>query len=115
MAGRIIPPELMIQIGICLRQARTARLLSVEQAAEQLEIPVGCLEKIELGQEQITDIEAQMMIVRYRGARADRLDSLLYEWAMDELSRQSKTDQRKHLSLVSDESKPWENPKKEWK
>lgn len=111
MAGRIIPSELMIQIGICLRQARTARSLSVEQAAEQVETTAERLEKIELGHERITDIEAQMMIVRYGGARADRLDSLLYEWAMDEMTRQSKTDSRKHLSLVGNDSKPWEKPK----
>lgn len=115
MAGRIIPPELMIQIGICLKQARTARSLSIEQAAGQVETTVDRLKKIELGQEQITDIEAQMMIVRYGGARADRLDSLLYDWAMDEIAKDAKTKRRKHLSLVGRDPKPWERSKKRWR
>ncbi len=49
MAGRIIPSELMPQIGACLRQARTARALSLERAAIELEVPLERLEKIELG------------------------------------------------------------------
>lgn len=112
MAGRIIPPELMIQIGICLKQARTARCLSLDQAASQVGTTAQRLKKIELGQEQITDMEAQMMIVRYGGARADRLDSLLYEWAMDEIAKEPKTKRRKHLSIVGQDPKPWERSKK---
>lgn len=112
MAGRNIPPELMIQIGICLRQARTARSLSIEQAANQIRTTAERLNKIELGQEQITDIEAQMMIVHYGGARADKLDSVLYDWAMEQIAHEAKTKQRQHLSLVGDDPKPWERSKK---
>ena len=113
MAGRLIPPELLVHVGICLRQARTARSLLNEQAAVQIGTTVERLKKIEVGQEEITDIEAQMMIVWYGGARADRLDSLLYDWAINEISQQSKTDQRKHLSLVGENPNPWERDKKE--
>jgi len=60
------------------------------------------LENIECGQEQITDIEAQIIITRYGEARTDRLDSLLYEWALEEISRHSKTYRRQHLSLVGE-------------
>lgn len=115
MAGRVIPSDLMILIGSCLRQARRCRNLSIKQASKRVKISSQRLLQIETGQEQITDVEAQAIIVRYGGARADRLDSLLYQWAMDDLSRQSKTDKRKHLSLVGEDPKPWEKPKKNWK
>lgn len=114
MAGRIIPPELMPQIGVCLRQARTARALSLEQAAIKLEIPPDRLHRIEIGQEQITNLHAQLIITRYGGVRADRLDSLLMEWAMFEMNRENETKRRKHLSLVADDPRPWEKIKKDW-
>jgi len=113
MAGRLIPPELLVHVGICLRQARTARSLLIEQAAVQIGTTVERLKKIELGQEEITDIEAQMIIVRYGGARADRLDSLFYDWAIAEMSHQSTTERRKHLSLVDNIPKALEILKKE--
>lgn len=115
MAGRLIPPELMPQIGICLRQARAARSLSLAKAAGQIGIEPGRLDKIELGQEQITDLEAQFIIARYGEARADRLTTLLFEWNSEEAVRKSKTEQRKHLSIVGDEPKPWERVKRDWK
>lgn len=115
MAGRPIPHELMIHIAACLRQARTSRSLSIEEAAERIGTNSTRLQKIELGEEQITDVEAQVMIARYGGARADRLDSLLYEWAMSEMDRESKTKRRRHLSLVADDPRPWEKIKKDWR
>ena len=115
MAGNIIPPELMICIGACLRQARTARCLSIEEAADHIGTNSSRLQKIELGEEQITDVEAQVMIARYGGARADRLDSLLYEWAMSEMDRETKMKRRKHLSLVAEDPRPWEKARKNWR
>lgn len=115
MAGKPIPPELMIHIGVCLRQARTSRRLSIEQASDRIGTDPCRLERIESGQEQITNIEAQAMIARYGGARGDRLDSLLYEWAMEQMDRETKTKRRSHLSLVGDDPRPWEKAQKEWK
>lgn len=115
MAGRPIPQELMIHIGACLRQARTSRALSIEEAADRVGTNSIRLQKIELGEEQITDVEAQVMIARYGGARADRLDSLLYEWSMSEMDRENKMKRRKHLSLVGADPKPWEKARKNWK
>lgn len=115
MAGRILPAELMILVGACIRQARTSRKLTIEQAAQLIGMTSQHLKGIELGQKLITDIEAQLILTKYGGARADRLDSILYGYAMDQMRLETKTKQRQHLSIVGEDPKPWERPRKNWK
>lgn len=115
MAGRILPAELMVLVGTCIRQARTSRKISIEQAAQLIGMTPLHLKEIELGQKLITDIAAQLILTKYGGARADRLDSILYQYAMDQMSCETKTKQRKHLSIVGEDPKPWERSRKNWK
>lgn len=112
MAGRILPAEIMVLVGTYLRQARTSRKLSIEQAAQMIGITPQLLSEIENGRELLTDIAAQSILTNYGGARSDRLDALLYEYAMDQLHREAKVKKRKHLSIVGEDPKPWERPRK---
>lgn len=112
MAGKILPIELGLLIGKVLRQARTSRKLSILAAAKVIGITTDRLGAIETGSISFTDIDAQIIVSKYGGARADRVDSILFQWAIDEVDRESKTKKRKHLSLVGIDPKPWEQSKK---
>ena len=112
MAGKILPPGLRLLIGTALRQARTSRKLTILDAAKLIGTNPERLESIEKGSIPFTDIESQMIVARYGGARADRVDSLIFQWAMDEMVKESKIKKRRHLSIVGSDPKPWERSKK---
>lgn len=112
MAGKILPSDLRRLIGIALRQARKSRKLSILEAAEIMGTTPERLESIEKGSILFTDIEAQMIVARYGGARADRVDTLIFQWAIDEMECENKTKKRTHLSLVGGDPKPWERSTK---
>lgn len=111
MAGNILPPGLAEMTGQCLRQARTARGLSLAEAANEIGISAFKLSEYESGQGSLTDIHAQFIIGTYGGARGDRLDSILYDWAMRRIESEAKARRRAHLSLAGDDPKPWERPR----
>jgi transcriptional regulator with XRE-family HTH domain len=108
--GNPLPPELMKVIGTYLRQGRKARRLSLAEAANSVGLPVIQLEKIENGVEQVTDLVVQGLVVAYGEVNADKVDGLLFRWAMDRIECESKAKKRKHLSIVGPDPKPWERP-----
>lgn len=113
MASRLLPPDVASIIGDTLRQARTARGLTLTQAASDIGISVFQLQDFENGKGNLTDIHAQFIIGTYGGVRGDRLDSILYTWGMDLMERLGKAKRRSHLSIVGDDPKPWERSRVE--
>lgn len=108
MAGRVLPKELAVKLGVYIRQGRTARRLSLEDAADRAGVSIERIIAIESGDGPITDVEVQVCASRYGDVRAIEIDMLIRKWAYAEMHREEMTKRRKHLSIVGHDPKPWE-------
>ncbi|QDK44628.1 hypothetical protein DOM22_05355 [Bdellovibrio sp. ZAP7] len=108
MNSKEIPTELLSLVGSFLRQGRKARNLLLPQAAQRIGISAERLQAIEDGLELITTEYAQFIVANYGGARGDAVDGLLWRLMMERNRCHLQTERRKHLSVVGEESRPWE-------
>jgi predicted transcriptional regulator len=101
----LLPKTLLKEIGVLLKQARTARQLSLATAAYELKIELHILEKIEMGRIQFSGFVAQK-IAHFYGVHETRINSILFDWAMLEMHKKSMCEHHRHLSLLGPTSKP---------
>lgn len=109
MKSELFPIELMPTVGKYLAQARCCRCLNIEDAAIMLSTTPEQLQKIEKGEQAVTSLWAQMVIAIYGGARGDKVDGLILRWIEEDGARHHRITKRKHLSLVGETPRPWEN------
>lgn len=110
MKSKIIPSELLSVAGTLLRQARTARTLSVEQAALRIGLSKGYLTLLESG--ECADATADHVIyilAAYGGVRNDAAERLFIRLMFEESRCRVQTETRKHLSIAGEaDPRPWE-------
>ncbi|MBX2996320.1 MAG: helix-turn-helix domain-containing protein [Bdellovibrionaceae bacterium] len=109
MGANQVPAELWPFLSRYLRQARTARSLTLTQAAERIGIPAETLESMESGTTAVPfELVVSIIEDHYGGARGDAVEGLLRRLAAERKRCTKETERRKHLSLIGDDPKPWE-------
>lgn len=109
MKSKEIPSELLPAVGKLIRQGRTARGLTIEQAAETVGLPVNDLQNLEEGSTSATSDHLMFILAKYGGVRADAAEGMLIRLMMEESRCRTHTEKRKHLSLAGEvDARPWE-------
>lgn len=103
-----IPQELLSAIGRLLRQGRVSRTLSLTEAADLVGASVELIDSIENGLSPITTEQAQFIAAKYGGVRGDVIDGMILRLVMEKSRCEQQTQQRKHLSIVGSDPRPWE-------
>ncbi len=109
MKPKDIPQELLPFVGKLIRQARTARGLTIYQGAELTGLPRGQLENLEHAITSATTTHLMFILAAYGGVRSDAAEDLIFRWMREESRRVHQTESRKNLSLAGEtDSRPWE-------